>query len=76
MINNYFCLQKICHICAGEFRDIKAHLAYQHGGGKEEKTVPCRVPGCGRMLRNIQVEKIHYKAAHLKVKESCDICGY
>ena len=67
--------KKICHICAGEFRDMKAHLAYQHGGGKEERSVACRVVGCGRMLRNSQVEKIHYNAAHLKLKEKCPICS-
>jgi len=65
----------ICHICAGEFRDIKSHMMYQHGGGKEEKTFPCRVAECEKMFRTSQGENIHYKAAHLNLKENCNICG-
>ena len=65
----------VCHICSGEFRDMKAHLMYQHGGGKEEKSVPCRVAGCGKMFRTSQGEGIHYNATHLNLKQNCSICG-
>ena len=68
-------VQTICHICAREFRDLKSHLVYQHGGGKEEKKLPCRVADCGRMFRNSQVENIHYKSTHLNLKEECGVCG-
>ena len=66
---------EVCHICAKEYRDMKAHLKYAHQGGSQIKEVPCEVPECDRMFRNKAEALQHLNAIHLNKREQCPECG-